>query len=198
MEQDTTAADEAAADEVWRRLKLPAGRDVVVINTGGAFGSAKSWPAEHFAGLAKRIASDRNLSVLVNCGPKERDTAREIVALAADRRVVSLADERDLPIGLTKACIRRARLLVTTDSGPRYLGIAFERPVVTLFGPTDPRLVETHYERETCLSLALDCQPCMERVCPLGHHRCMRDLSVEAVYCAVARHLDVEAAEYAA
>ena len=82
----------------------------------------------------------------------------------------------ELPIGLTKACIRRARLLVTTDSGPRYLGIAFERPVVTLFGPTDPRLVETHYERETCLSLALDCQPCMERVCPLGHHRCMRDL----------------------
>jgi heptosyltransferase-2 len=198
MELATTAADEAAADEVWRRLKLPAGRDVVVINTGGAFGSAKSWPAEHFAGLAKRIASDRNLSVLVNCGPKERDTAREIVALAADRRVVSLADERDLPIGLTKACIRRARLLVTTDSGPRYLGIAFERPVVTLFGPTDARLVETHYERETCLSLALDCQPCMERVCPLGHHRCMRDLSVEAVYCAVARHLDVEAAEYAA
>ena len=103
---------------------------------------------------------------------------------------MSLADERDLPIGLTKACIRRARMLVTTDSGPRYLGIAFERPVVTLFGPTDPRLVETHYERETCLSLALECQPCMERVCPLGHHRCMRDLSVEPVYAAVAKHLD--------
>ena len=99
-------------------------------------------------------------------GPKERDTAREIVALAGDRRVVSLAEERELPIGLTKACIRRARMLVTTDSGPRYLGIAFERPVVTLFGPTDPRLVETHYERETCLSLGLECQPCMERDVP--------------------------------
>ena len=169
-----------------------------MFNTGGAFGSAKNWPAEHFAALAARIATDWNLSVLVNCGPKERDTAREIVALAADPRVVSLADERELPIGLTKACIRRARMLVTTDSGPRYLGIAFERPVVTLFGPTDPRLVETHYERETCLSLNLDCQPCMERVCPLGHHRCMRELSVDVVFAAAARHLHAETAEHAA
>ena len=198
LELATTSADEATADGVWRRLGLPAGRDVVMFNTGGAFGSAKNWPAEHFAALAQRIATDWNLSVLVNCGPKERDTAREIVARAGDRRVVSLAEERELPIGLTKACIRRARMLVTTDSGPRYLGIAFDRPVVTLFGPTDPRLVETHYEQETCLSLGLECQPCLERVCPLGHHRCMRDLSVDAVYEAVAKHLDAKSAEHAA
>jgi heptosyltransferase-2 len=189
MELAMTADDEAAADGVWRRLALPPGDQVVVFNTGGAFGSAKNWPAEHFAALAQRIAADWNLSVLVNCGPKERDTAHEIVALARDSRVTSLADEAELPIGLTKACIRRSRLLVTTDSGPRYLGIAFRRPVVTLFGPTDPRLVQTHYERETCLALGLDCQPCMKRVCPLGHHRCMRDMTVEMVYAAVGGHL---------
>lgn len=189
LELSTTAADEAAADAVWQRLRLPTGDKVVVFNTGGAFGSAKNWPAEHFAALARRIAAEWNLSVLVNCGPKERDTAREIVSLARDLRVTSLADEADLPIGLTKACIRRSRLLVTTDSGPRYLGIAFERPVVTLFGPTDPRLVQTHYERETCLALGLDCQPCMKRVCPLGHHRCMRDMPVEMVYAAAAKYL---------
>jgi heptosyltransferase-2 len=80
-------------------------------------------------------------------------------------------------------------MLVTTDSGPRYLGIAFERPVVTLFGPTDPRLVESHYERETCLALGLNCQPCMKRECPLVHHRCMRDMSVEMVYEAVRKML---------
>lgn len=189
MELATTAADEAAADAIWRRLALPTGGQVVVFNTGGAFGSAKNWPAEHFAVLARRIATDWDLAVLVNCGPKERDTAREIVALAGDPRVTSLADEENLPIGLTKACIRRSRLLVTTDSGPRYLGIAFKRPVVTLFGPTDPRLVQTHYERETCLVLGLDCQPCMKRVCPLGHHRCMRDMSVDMVYAAAAKLL---------
>jgi heptosyltransferase-2 len=198
LELATTEADEAAADAVWQRLELPPGERVVVFNTGGAFGSAKNWPIEHFAALAQRIATDWDLSVLVNCGPKERDTAREIVARAADPRVVSLADEAELPIGLTKACIRRSRLLVTTDSGPRYLGIAFGRPVVTLFGPTDPRLVATNHEHETCLSLGLDCQPCMERECPLGHHRCMRDLSVDVVHAAAARYLEKDLAESAA
>jgi heptosyltransferase-2 len=190
LELATTEADERAADVAWERLKLPAGDRVVVLNTGGAFGSAKSWPAEHFAAVARRIAGEFGYGVLVNCGPKERVAARSVAAQANDPRVVSLADQATLPLGLTKACIRRSRMLVTTDSGPRYFGIAFEKPVVTLFGPTDPRMVEMHYKRETALSLALDCQPCMERTCPLGHHRCMRELTVEVVHRAVARRLE--------
>jgi heptosyltransferase-2 len=198
LELATTPSDETLADSVWRRLGLPDGQDVIVLNSGGAFGAAKLWPAEHFAALAQRVAADWNASVLVNCGPAEREVAREIAARAKDPRVVSLADEPELPIGLTKACLRRSRLLVTTDSGPRFLGVAFDRPVVTLFGPTDPRMTVTHYDREICLSLSLECQPCMERVCPLGHHRCMRDLSVDTVHAAIAKLLDSPVAESAA
>jgi heptosyltransferase-2 len=190
LELATTPADEQAADAVWRRLRLPHKSEVVVLNTGGAYGAAKIWPAEYFAELARRIVNDWNLSVLVNCGPAEREIARDIVARSASPRVVSLADFEHLPIGLTKACIRRARMVVTTDSGPRFLAIAFDKPVVTLFGPTDPLATATHYDRESCLSLTLDCQPCMERTCPLVHHRCMRDLTVDRVYTAVASALN--------
>jgi heptosyltransferase-2 len=199
MELATTPADEREADDVWRELRLPTGKQVVVLNTSGAYGAAKLWPAEHCAQLAKQIVSRRGeqLSVLVNCGPSEREIARDIAATAASPRVVSLAHRRDLPIGLTKACIRRSRMVVSTDSGPRFLAIAFGKPVVTLFGPTDPAATATHYERETTLSLSLECQPCMKRVCPLGHHRCMRDLTVERVYAAVDRALDGSAAEAA-
>ncbi len=189
LELATTAADEVAADTVWEKLRLPSGDQVVVLNSGGAFGAAKLWPAEHFAELARRIVAGGKYSVLVNCGPAEREVAREIVAKANVPGVVSLADVEQLPIGLAKACVRRCRLLVTTDSGPRFFGIAFGRPVVTLFGPTDPLRTETHYAAESCLSLSLDCQPCMERTCPLLHHRCMRDLSVDTVYGAVAEKL---------
>ena len=185
LELATTKADEEAADGVWQRLGLPDGNRTVVFNTGGAFGSAKDWPGESFAALAKQIAQQHDLHVLVNCGPKERDAARIIVSQADDHRVTSLADEPELPIGLTEACIRRSRLLVTTDSGPRFFAVAFDRPVVTLFGPTSTRWTATHYEQETSLSLGLDCQPCMKRACPLGHHRCMQDLTVEQVYQAV-------------
>ncbi|HEY4232001.1 MAG TPA: lipopolysaccharide heptosyltransferase II [Lacipirellulaceae bacterium] len=198
LELGTTAADERASDRVWQRLRLPSGDRVVVLNTGGAFGSAKNWPLEHFAELARRIAIDYGLAVLVNCGPNERDEAQSVVKQANDARVTSLADEPSLPLGLTKACIRRARMLVTTDSGPRYFGIAFGKPVITLFGPTDPRMTETHYDRETVVSLSLECQPCMERTCPLVHHRCMRDLSVDVVRRAVARQLDAKPTEQAA
>lgn len=184
----TTPADEAAADAVWRQLGLPAGERVAVFNSGGAFGAAKSWPAEHFARLARRVADDHGLHVVVNCGPAERDIAREIVTRAGDARVVSLADF-DVPLGLSKAVIRRARLLVTTDSGPRFFGVAFGKPVVTLFGPSDPALTNTHTPLEQCLSLSLDCQPCWQRSCPLAHHRCMRDLSVDRVAAAVAAAL---------
>lgn len=189
LELATTAADERAADAVWERLGLPAGERVVVFNTGGAYGPAKHWPAEYFADLAQRVVKSGEHFVLINCGPGERDEVRAIAAQANDSRVVTLADIEQLPVGLTKACMRRSRLLVTTDSGPRYFGVAFGLPVVTLFGPTDPRCTATHYAGESCLSLSLDCQPCMARSCPLGHHRCMRELAVETVYDAVAERL---------
>jgi heptosyltransferase-2 len=185
LELATTPEDERAANLVWRELRLPTDGDVVILNSGGAYGAAKHWPVEQFAELAQRIASDRQSHVLINCGPAERKIAADIAFRAAHPRVVSLAGFDDLPIGLTKACMRRARLVITTDSGPRFLAIAFDRPVVTLFGPTDPRATATGYEREVSLSLGLDCQPCMERTCPLLHHRCMRDMSVDQVYAAV-------------
>jgi heptosyltransferase-2 len=186
LEMATTESDEQAADAVWRRLGWTREARVAVFNTGGAFGAAKDWPGEHFASLARRLATERGLRVLINCGPKERDAARAIVAAAAaDSRVASLADEADLPIGLTKAVIRRAELLVTTDSGPRFCGVAFGIPTITLFGPTSTEFTRTFSPHETSVSLGLDCQPCMQRSCPLGHHRCMRDLSVDRVVAAV-------------
>jgi heptosyltransferase-2 len=189
MELATTRADEEAADAVCQWLDLPVDGSVITLNPGAAYGVAKQWPIEYFASLARRIVEGHDCHVLVNCGPKERDLVREVVRRSADRRVVGLADIVDLPIGLTKAVIRRSRLLVTTDSGPRFFGIAFARPVVTLFGPTDPRMTDTRSALETQLFLSLDCQPCMARSCPLGHHRCMRELTVDRVYAAVVEGL---------
>jgi heptosyltransferase-2 len=191
IELATTAADEAQADAVWQKLNLPADRRVVVLNSSGAYGAAKLWPSEHFARLAKQLVARQDLHVLVVCGPNERGQAREIVELANDRRIVSLADERP-SIGLTKACVRRGRLLITTDSGPRFFGVAFGVPVITLFGPTNEAWTHTYYDREVCLSHAVPCGPCGKRVCPLQHHDCMRLLSVERVYEAAVGQLNRE------
>lgn len=183
LELATSSDDESAADAAWERLGIERERPLVVFNTGGAYGPAKAWPSEYFAELARRVVQTWHAQVLVLCGPHEREAARAIVAAAGAPGVHSLADER-LSIGLSKACVRRASLMVTTDSGPRHFAAAFDVPVVTLFGPTHIAWSETHYPRALHLQENVPCGPCQRRACPLGHHRCMRDLSVERVFAA--------------
>jgi heptosyltransferase-2 len=184
VELATLPADEQAADAVWSRFRLPRGRQVVVLNSGGAYGAAKLWPTPYFASLARRLATDDRRHVLVICGPQERGLAAEIVRGAAHPRVRSLSEER-LSIGLSKACVRRAAAMVTTDSGPRHFAAAFGVPVVTLFGPTHIGLSENYHPRAIHLQHELDCVPCQRRTCPLGHHRCMVDLKIDEVYRAI-------------
>ena len=180
MELFTTPRDESAADAVWREADLTRFAKVVCLNPGAAFGSAKHWPADYFATLARDLALKDNCGVLVLCGPAERELARRIAAFSRHPAVHSLADV-PLSIGLTKACVRRADLLVTTDSGPRHFAAAFNRPVITLFGPTHIAWTETHYPLAVHLQEKVDCGPCQLRTCPLDH-RCMSRLTPDKVY----------------
>jgi heptosyltransferase-2 len=185
LELAVSPADQAAAEHVWRTLNIPANRPTIVFNSGGAFGAAKLWPNEYFSELARRLVARTDASILMLCGPSERDTARDVVARARDPRVVSLADDRlashPLSIGLSKACVERASLMVTTDSGPRHFAAAFNVPVVSLFGPTHIDWSENHQPEALHLQKKLPCGPCQQRVCPLGTHQCMRDLKVDEV-----------------
>ena len=102
--------------------------------------------------------------------------------------MVSLADE-PLGIGLSKACIRRSALLVTTDSGPRHFATGFDVPVITLFGPTHISWTLTHHPKALHLHHPVPCGPCQRPTCPEKHHRCLRDLGPESVFRASIRML---------
>jgi heptosyltransferase-2 len=183
----TTPADESAREQVWRLTGLDRFKEVVCLNSGGAFGLAKHWPIEHFAVLARDLANRRGCGVLVLCGPSERDLCQKIVERAGHPAVHGLAEVLAQPgapklsLGLSKACVRQASLLVTTDSGPRHFAHAFDRPVVTLFGPTHIAWTETYHRRAVHLQHQVPCGPCQKRVCPLDH-RCMTRLTPEEVY----------------
>jgi heptosyltransferase-2 len=191
LELATMPADERAADAIWDSLSLPDPRRVVLINVGGAYGSAKHWPREHAIELSRRLAGELELTVLILCGPTERAAAAALARDADHPRVLSLAGE-DVSFGPTKAVIRRARLLVSTDSGPRHIAAALGTPTITLFGPIDPRWSENYQPGAVHLRLPLECSPCGRRACPLGHHRCMRELSVDMALHAVERRLTAE------
>ncbi|MCS7016879.1 MAG: lipopolysaccharide heptosyltransferase II [Gemmatales bacterium] len=177
MELFTQAQDEAQADRVWQRYGYGY-HPVVALHPGAAYGSAKCWPAEHFVQLAKRLAQS-GYGVLVLCGPRERHLAELIEAQADDPAVRGLHRE-NLHLGFIKACLRRVALLVTTDSGPRHIAVAFDRPVITLFGPTHIAWTETFHDKSLHLQAIVPCGPCQLRRCPLDH-RCMRQLTPEDV-----------------
>jgi heptosyltransferase-2 len=199
LELFTTPADEAHAGRVWARAGFGSFAEVVCLNSGAAFGSAKHWPDGYFADLARRLAGERGSGVLVLCGPAERALARRIAAATGHPAVHALADLADpapgggprLSLGLSKACVRRADLLVTTDSGPRHFAAAFGRPVLTLFGPTHIAWTETYFPLAVHLQKEVDCGPCQRRVCPLDH-RCMKGLLPAEVFAAAGRLLPPE------
>jgi heptosyltransferase II len=190
-----TEAQRRAGEVAWRELGLRSDGRVVALNSNGAYGAAKVWPAEHCGTLARMIAQRLDHDVLVVCGPSEVERAREIVAHAAAPRVFSLA--RHAGLATTMGCLSRARLLVSTDSGPRHVAAALGRPVITLLGPTLPVWIDNATVAGSYVRTDLDCLGCGKRTCPLEHHRCMRDLAPQRVCDEVEKYL-VESAERAA
>lgn len=197
LELATTEAEERSAARVWRALSLRANGRVVTLNSGSSNGEARFWPVEHFGRLARMIAQRLEHDVLVMCGPNERRLAGQIVRQAGCDRVFSMADQ-PLDLGTAKACIRRSRLMVSTDSGPRHVAAAFGKPVITLRGPTLPIWSENPTVRAIDLRLPLDCIGCRKQICPAAYHACMRDLTVEMVFAEVVRGLQQEPPSVAA
>lgn len=193
LELFTRAEDERAADQAWRQAGFQDHSEVICLNPGAAFGSAKLWPAEYFASLARELIRLRGAGVLILCGPKERELASRVAALAGHPLVRHLGEMGmpGLTLGLSRACVRRSHLLVTTDSGPRHFAHAFNRPVVTLFGPTHMEWTETWHPGAMHLQKKLPCGPCQKRVCPL-QHQCMKELSVAEVLNASLKLLDAQ------
>jgi heptosyltransferase-2 len=182
MELATTYRNERAVDAIWQRFALAVYPEVICLNPGAAYGSAKHWPVDYFAALAQLLVDRRGSGIMVLSGPAEQEAAQEIVRQAQRPAVHSLADY-PMSVGLTKACVRRADLLITTDSGPRHFAAAFGRPVVTLFGPTHIAWTETYHPHAIHLQKKVECGPCQLRTCPLDH-RCMKWLTPGEVFSA--------------
>jgi heptosyltransferase-2 len=102
-----------------------------------------------------------------------------------------------LSLGELKSLIRRSDLLICNDAGPRHIAKAFDVPVVTVFGPTHPDWTSTSYLDERIVRIDVDCGPCQQRVCPLGHHQCMAGVTADMVHDAAVSLLRARANQHA-
>lgn len=169
-----------ATEESERLLHLGLASDAgyVLCCPGAAFGAAKLWPPEHFARTLDALHEMHGWRAVITGGPGEEPLVRRVQSLCK-HDALSLADEpRDLE--RLKPLVRSAQLVLVGDSGPRWYAAAFDVPCVTIMGPNFPELTATSLEVAEVVRLeGLECAPCLQRVCPLGHHRCMTELPPE-------------------
>jgi heptosyltransferase-2 len=155
------------------------GDPIVALAPGSAWGT-KRWP--YYVDLAKRLADDFRIAV-IGSKPDSR-MAAEIVESVPRGSVINAVDV--LPLLASAELIGRAQAIVTNDSAPQHLASAMGTPTLTIFGPTVPEfgfgpLAERHV---VAGHESLNCRPCDRhgpKRCPLGHWRCMRELTPEYI-----------------
>ena len=176
-----SVSDEQIA-AICARSGLALERPLVAFAPGAEFGAAKRWPAEHFAGLAQAIlAADPQTQIVLLGSPKDREVCDVVAAAAgAPAAIHNLAGSTSLAEAI--ALIARAAAVVSNDSGLLHIASALNRPVVALYGPTDPDHAPPFSDLAASISLRLDCAPCRQRECPLGHQNCMRQIDAGMVW----------------
>jgi heptosyltransferase-2 len=172
-------------EEVLAGLGLQRGA-YYVFAPGAEYGPAKRWPAAHFAALASRL----DLPVVLLGSGKEAALCEDIAATvnaATLGRCLNFAGKTTLVQAL--CAIAGAKRVVSNDSGLMHVAAAFGVPQVAVFGSSSPLHTPPLSEQATVLWLKndasyqppLDCAPCFERECPLGHTRCLNDISADRV-----------------
>ena len=164
-------------------LKLGA---YAVFAPGAEFGPAKRWPAAYFADIGLRT----DLPVVLLGSAKEAEVCEDIAKRINQERprlARSLAGQTDLSQAI--ALIASAQSMLSNDSGLMHVAAAMGVPQLALFGSSSPlhtpplsdKAVVMWLKTEANYQPPLDCAPCFERVCPLGHMRCLNDLTPERV-----------------
>ncbi len=149
----------------------------------GSGSRKKAWPPGHFAGLATLLAARKSARVVVLTGPAETALQQDCGKLVSSGGCIML-DSHPLPE--LAAILNRCSVFVGNDSGITHLAAAAGVPVVSLFGPTNPRVWGPRGKHVTILGGGAACSPCSrEMMQHCAHQTCLEHISVEEVYEAV-------------
>ncbi len=172
---------EASVQAAVEKFHLKRTRPILILCPGAEFGPAKQWPAAHYAVLAQ---TKLQLGWQVWLMGSEKDQAQTVlIQTMTGQRCLNLAGKTSLAEAVD--ILSLADMVVSNDSGLMHIAAALNRPVVAVYGATDPGFTPPGGMHVKTLSLKLACSPCFKRTCPLTHLNCMKQLSPERVISAV-------------
>jgi lipopolysaccharide heptosyltransferase II len=123
----------------------------------------KRWPAGHFAELTRSLAAEFPDVRFAILGGGDDQSLGESISRAAPERCLNLAGQTSLPEMIE--WLRRCDLLVTNDTGPAHAAAALGIPVISLFGPTEPRRTGPYGQLQRVIQHPLPCAPCLKSRC---------------------------------
>ena len=169
--------DDANRLATLQRLGLSPEKPVVAFCPGAEYGPAKRWPARHFAELARRLTA-RGRAVWLFGSDKDKAIGEEVVRLS-DGAPVNLCGRTDLAGAIDLLSL--AEVVVSNDSGLMHVAAGVGRPIIALYGSSSPEHTPPLSPKARLVSTGIECSPCYARECPLGHFKCMNELSPERV-----------------
>jgi heptosyltransferase-2 len=182
-----TSATAARAAAILEQSGVPQDATLVGFAPGAAYGHAKRWPPGRVTEVIARLAREGRATCVLVGAAGDRPAGREIEqALPPGIQAINLIGRTDLRV--FAGVLARCRAFVSNDSGAMHLAAALGVPVTAIFGPTDERATAPAGDHDVLLHQVF-CRPCMLRECPIDH-RCMKGVTVEAVFQSVARRLE--------
>ncbi len=165
-------------DIAVKKYTLDISEKIIALCPGAEFGSSKRWPENYYAEIAN-ILLDKNIPVWLMGSQKDKIITDQINHLTQNR-CENLAGKTSLSEAIDLLSL--ASMVITNDSGLMHIAAALDRPIIALYGSTDPGFTPPLSNPDQTKILAinpedLNCRPCFQRECPLKHHKCMKDLS---------------------
>ena len=158
----------------------------------GARWENKRWPVNYFAGLVRLLAEKFPRAGFVILGGNDDKILGEKISQFTPEKILNLCGATSLPEMIE--WIRLCDLMVTNDTGPMHAAAALGKPIVALFGPTEPRRTGPYGQLENVLRIELPCSPCLKSFCTWKNpNECLTAISPAMVFERVQKQLSLAA-----
>ncbi|MBM7456317.1 heptosyltransferase-2 [Oceanisphaera litoralis] len=171
--------------QALNNLQLNTDRPILALCPGAEFGPSKRWPEQHYAEVARQKIAE-GWQVWIFGSAKDRVVAETITAHQPDAMRVHchlLAGKTSLHQAIDLMAL--ATVVISNDSGLMHIAAALQRPLVGVYGSTSPQYTPPLAEKVAVVHTDIECRPCFKRECPLGHLKCLRDLTPNKVINAI-------------
>lgn len=173
--------DKQVQKQTLKKFNLNDNEKVIGLCPGAEFGPAKQWPVEHYAKVAE-VMAEQGYQVWLFGSLKDSETSLQIVNMVSNSNkanITSLIGKTNLieAVDLLAAC----KSVISNDSGLMHVAAAVGCQVIGVYGSTSPEYTPPLAKDVHILHTDIECRPCFKRTCPLGHLKCLKELSPKLV-----------------